>query len=334
MLYYREDIRGQILEEGITEAGAMSSWIAAGTAYSTHGTAMLPLYIYYSMFGFQRIGDLIWAAGDQRARGFLVGATAGRTTLSGEGLQHQDGTSHIIAATIPNCRAYDPAYAYELAVIVDAGMRAMMERQEDVFYYLTVMNENYAQPSMPAGVERDIVRGMYRLAQVAGGGRARVRLLGSGTILREVEAAARMLAEDWQVDSEVFSVTSFSELEREARETARQRLHHPQDSIAPSHVEALLAGDAPVVAATDYVRAYPQLIAPYVPAPFTVLGTDGYGRSDNRPSLRRFFEVDRAYVCVAALRALAAQGTVPASVVAEAIARYGIDTDKPAPSSL
>jgi pyruvate dehydrogenase E1 component len=334
MLYYREDINGQILEEGITEAGAMSSWIAAGTAYSTHGTAMLPLYIYYSMFGFQRIGDLIWAAGDQRARGFLVGATAGRTTLSGEGLQHQDGTSHIIAATIPNCRAYDPAYAYELAVIVDEGMRAMMERQQDVFYYLTVMNENYAQPSMPAGVERDIVRGMYRLAQVDGGGRARVRLLGSGTILREVEAAARMLAEDWQVDSEVFSVTSFSELERAARETARQRLHHPQDSIAPSHVEALLAGDTPVVAATDYVRAYPQLIAPYVSAPFTVLGTDGYGRSDNRASLRRFFEVDRAYVCVAALRALAAQGTVPASVVADAIARYGIDTDKPAPASL
>ncbi|WP_265920023.1 alpha-ketoglutarate dehydrogenase [Cupriavidus nantongensis] len=332
MLYYREDVSGQILEEGITEAGAMSSWIAAGTAYSTHGTAMLPLYIYYSMFGFQRIGDLVWAAGDQRARGFLVGATAGRTTLSGEGLQHQDGTSHVIAATIPNCRAYDPAYAYELAVIVDAGMRAMMERQEDVFYYLTVMNENYAQPSMPAGVEHDIVRGMYRLAQTEGGGRGKVRLLGSGAILREVEAAARMLAEDWQVDSEVFSVTSFSELEREAREVARQRLHQPHADIAPSHVEQLLAGNAPVVAATDYVRAYPQLIAPYVQAPYTVLGTDGYGRSDNRPSLRRFFEVDRAYVCVAALRALAAQGTVPVELVAQALARYGIDAGKPAPS--
>ncbi|AEI82917.1 pyruvate dehydrogenase E1 component PdhA (plasmid) [Cupriavidus necator N-1] len=262
MLYYREDVRGQILEEGITEAGAMSSWIAAGTAYSTHGTAMLPLYIYYSMFGFQRIGDLIWAAGDQRARGFLVGATAGRTTLSGEGLQHQDGTGHVIAATIPNCRAYDPAYAYELAVIVDEGMRAMMERQEDVFYYLTVMNENYAQPSMPAGVERDIVRGMYRLAQVEGGGRGKVRLLGSGAILREVEAAAQMLAEHWQVDSEVFSVTSFSELERDAREVVRQRLHHPQAEVSPAHVETLLAGNAPVVAPTDYVRAYPQLIAP------------------------------------------------------------------------
>ncbi|XYI35917.1 hypothetical protein MNJPNG_27550 [Cupriavidus oxalaticus] len=219
-------------------------------------------------------------------------------------------------------------------MIVDEGMRAMMERQDDVFYYLTVMNENYGQPSMPAGVERDIVRGMYRLAQSEGGGRGKVRLLGSGAILREVEAAARMLTEDWQVDSEVFSVTSFSELEREAREVARQQLHQPLADIAPSHVAKLLAGDAPVIAATDYVRAYPQLIAPYVAAPYSVLGTDGYGRSDNRPSLRRFFEVDRVYVCLAALRALAAQGTVPVSLVAEALARYGVDAEKPAPFSL
>jgi len=335
ILYYREDVGGQILEEGITEAGAISSWIAAGTSYSTHGTAMLPLYIYYSMFGFQRIGDLIWAAADQRARGFLVGATAGRTTLSGEGLQHQDGTSHVIAATIPNCRAYDPAYAYELAVIVDDGMRRMMEQQEDVFYYLTVMNENYAQPTMPEGVREDIVRGMYRRANVQPvQARGKVRLLGSGTILREVEAAAQLLADDWQIESEVFSVTSFSELERNARETGRQRLHHPDAAPAPSHLETMLTGTQPVIAATDYVRAYPQLIAPYLDAPFSVLGTDGFGRSDNRASLRRFFEVDRAYICVTSLRALADQGVLPPSVVSDALRRYGIDANKPNPATV
>jgi pyruvate dehydrogenase E1 component len=335
MLYYREDVSGQILEEGITEAGAMSSWIAAATSYSTHSLAMLPIYIYYSMFGFQRVGDLIWAAADQRARGFLVGATAGRTTLSGEGLQHQDGTSHVIAATVPNCRAYDPAYAYELAVIVDDGMRRMMEQQEDVFYYLTVMNENYEQPTMPAGVEDSIVRGMYCRAQVrATQARGMVRLLGSGTILREVEAAAQLLADDWQIDSNVFSVTSFSELERDAREVARQRLHHPDVRMPDSHVEALLAGSAPVVAATDYVRAYPQLIAPYIRAPFSVLGTDGFGRSDNRPSLRRFFEVDRVYICVTALRALADQGVIDTSTVSEALVRYEIDLAKPNPATV
>ncbi|MFM0618193.1 alpha-ketoglutarate dehydrogenase [Paraburkholderia nemoris] len=335
ILYYREDVGGQILEEGITEAGAISSWIAAGTSYSTHGTAMLPLYIYYSMFGFQRIGDLIWAAADQRARGFLVGATAGRTTLSGEGLQHQDGTSHVIAATIPNCRAYDPAYAYELAVIVDDGMRRMMEQQEDVFYYLTVMNENYAQPTMPEGVREDIVRGMYRRANVQPSqARGKVRLLGSGTILREVEAAAQLLADDWQIESDVFSVTSFSELERNARETARQRLHHPDAAPAPSHLETMLTGMQPVIAATDYVRAYPQLIAPYLAAPFSVLGTDGFGRSDNRASLRRFFEVDRAYICVTSLRALADQGVLPLSVVSDALRRYGIDANKPNPATV
>ncbi len=336
MLAYREDVKGQILEEGITEAGAMASWIAAATAYSVSATPMLPVYIYYSMFGFQRIGDLAWAAADQRARGFLVGATAGRTTLSGEGLQHQDGSSLLVAATIPNCRAYDPAFAYELAVIVDAGARQMLERQDDVFYYLTVMNENAAQPSMPAGVEDGILRGMYRYAVHAPPGVARgtVRLLGSGTILGEVIAAAEALAADWGVEAEVWSVTSYAELEREAREAARQALHHPEAGPVPSHVERCLAGDAPVVAASDYVRAWPQLIAPYVRAPFHALGTDGFGRSDTRAALRRFFEVDRAYVALAALKALADQGRLERRVLAEAIASYGIDPDKPNPAGV
>jgi pyruvate dehydrogenase E1 component len=329
MLSYREAREGQLLEEGITEAGAISSWIAAATAYSVHGLAMLPMYIYYSMFGFQRVGDLIWAAADQRARGFLLGGTAGRTTLAGEGLQHQDGSSHVVAATVPNCRAYDPAFAYELAVILDHGMHAMLERQEDAFYYVTVMNENYAHPSLPPGVEGDIVRGMYRIA--AHGDAPRVRLLGSGTILREVMAAAELLRDDWRIASEVFSVTSFSELAREAREAARWNRLHPGDPPRASHVATLLAGDAPVIAATDYVRAYPGLIGPYVRAPYALLGTDGFGRSDTRAALRAFFEVDRRQVVVAALAALADAHTVPRDVVASAIARYGIDADAAAP---
>ncbi len=320
MLYYREAPDGQLLEEGITEAGALASWTAAATSYSAHGQAMLPFYIYYSMFGFQRVGDLIWAAADQRARGFLLGATAGRTTLGGEGLQHQDGSSHVMAAAVPNCRAYDPAFACELAVILDHGMRGMLERQADEFYYITVMNENYAQPSLPEGAAEDIVRGMYRLG-ASGTGAAQVRLLGSGAILREVMAAAEMLATEWNVRSEVFSVTSFSELAREARETERWNRFHPQQERRRSHVETLLAGDAPIVAATDYVRAYPQLVASYLRSPFTALGTDGFGRSDTRAALRSFFEVTREHVVVAALAALSREQA------AEAIARYGIDTE-------
>jgi pyruvate dehydrogenase E1 component len=290
---------------------------------------MMPMYIYYSMFGFQRVGDLIWAAADQRARGFLLGATAGRTTLGGEGLQHQDGSSHVVAATVPNCRAYDPCFAYELAVIMDHGMRAMIERQEDVFYYLTVMNENYAHPSLPPGVDEQIVRGMYRLAayepQAPAG---RVRLLGSGTILREVIAAAELLRDDWNVASEVFSVTSFSELAREAREVERWNRLHPEASSRRSHVAGLLSGHTPIVAATDYVRAYPELIAAHVQAPFTALGTDGFGRSDTRAALRRFFEVDRQHVVVAALDALAREGAVERARVADALRKYAIDAER------
>ncbi len=332
MLSYREARDGQLLEEGITEAGALCSWIAAATAYSVHGRAMLPFYIYYSMFGFQRVGDLIWAAADQRARGFLIGATAGRTTLGGEGLQHQDGSSHVVAATVPNCRAYDPAFACELAVILDHGMRQMVERQEDVFYYLTVMNESYAHPSLPAGAEADIVRGMYRLARagepVAPGA---VRLLGSGTILREVIAAAGLLAADFGIHAEVFSVTSFSELAREASDCARADRLNPARPRRLPHVAALLGGPAPIVAATDYVRAYPQLIAAHVEARFVALGTDGFGRSDTRAALRKFFEVDRHHVVLAALDALAGEGTLPRQCVADALARYAIDAPDAAP---
>jgi pyruvate dehydrogenase E1 component len=334
MLRYREAKDGQLLEEGITEAGALSSWVAAATSYSVHGVAMLPFYIYYSMFGFQRIGDLIWAAADQRARGFLLGATAGRTTLGGEGLQHQDGSSHVVAATVPNCRAYDPAFACELAVILDHGARQMLERREDAFYYLTVTNENYPQPSLPAGAEADIVRGMYRLSATSASGEpARVRLLGSGAILREVIAAAEMLRDDWRVTSEVWSVTSFSELAREARDVERANRLQPSRSLATSHVERCLPGRAPVVAATDYVRAYPQLIASYIEPRLVALGTDGFGRSDTRTALRGFFEIDRRHVAVAALRALAQQGSVSQSTVANAIEKYGIDARLEAPWS-
>ena len=330
LMSYREATNGQILEEGISEAGALSSWTAAATSYSVHGLPMMPFYIYYSMFGFQRVGDLIWAAADQRARGFLLGATAGRTTLGGEGLQHQDGSSLVQAAQIPNCRAYDPCFAGEFAVILDHGMRQMLEDQRDVFYYVTLMNENYAQPSLPAGAEQDVIRGMYRWADmavdkpVAG---APVRLLGSGTILREVIAAAELLRDDWQIASEVWSATSFSELAREAREVERFNRLHPDQPQRQSHVGRCLAGDAPVVAASDYVRAWPQLIAGSFDAPFTVLGTDGFGRSDTRAALRSFFEVNRHHVVLATLDALARAGRIDRSLCAQAIQRYGIDTE-------
>ncbi len=333
VLSYREATDGQILEEGISEAGAISSWTAAATSHSVHGLAMLPFYIYYSMFGFQRIGDLIWAAADQRARGFLLGATAGRTTLGGEGLQHQDGSSLLQAAAVPNCRAYDPCFAGELAVILDHGMRAMLERQEDVFYYLTVMNENYPQPSLPQGVEADVVKGLYRFAvhTPTGASRGRVRLVGSGTILREAMAAAERLATDWGVSAEVWSATSFSELARDAREVERWNRLHPAAAQRTSHVAACLAGPDPVVAASDYVCAWPQLVGSYVDAPFTALGTDGFGRSDTRAALRRFFEVDQGHIVLAALTALRAQGTVDAATCAQAAAAYGIDPEAPAP---
>lgn len=326
ILSYREALDGQIIEEGISEAGAISSWVAAATSYSVHGLSMLPFYIYYSMFGFQRIGDLIWAAADQRARGFLMGATAGKTTLGGEGLQHQDGHSHLIASTVPNCRAYDPAFACELALILDHGARQMLEQQEDVFYYITVMNENYAQPSLPEGVEEALIRGMYLLAQTeVEEASPKVRLLGSGTILLEVIAAAELLAQDWGISSEVWSVTSFTELAREARAVERWNRLHPLHESRRSHVVDCLSAELPVIAATDYVRAVPQLIASYVEAPFVVLGTDGFGRSDSRAMLRDFFEVDRWHIVVATLAELVQREQIDPQFCADAIERYQID---------
>ena len=325
LMSYREATNGQILEEGISEASAISSWTAAATSYSVHGQPMLPFYIYYSMFGFQRIGDLIWAAADQRSRGFLLGATAGRTTLGGEGLQHQDGSSLLQASTVPNCRAYDPCFAGEFAVILDHGMRRMLEQQEDVFYYVTLMNENYAQPTLPAGVEGDVIKGLYRYAMhTSNAARGSVRLMGSGTILREVIAAAELLTQDWQIDADVWSATSFSELAREAREVERWNRLHPQEEARQSHLARCLAGDSPIVAATDYVRAWPQLVASYVQAPFVALGTDGFGRSDTRAALRNFFEVDRHQIVLAALTALRDQGRVDTATCVQAIERYGI----------
>ena len=326
LMSYREDKKGQILQEGINEPGAFSSWIAAATSYANHGVSMVPFYVYYSMFGFQRVGDLAWAAGDLRARGFLIGGTAGRTTLNGEGLQHEDGHSHVLAATIPNCIGYDPAYGYELAVIIQDGLRRMLGEQEDVFFYLTVMNENYAQPAMPEGAEEGILRGMHPVREAASGS-AELQLMGSGTILREVLAGAELLESDHGISADVWSVTSWTELRRDGMAVERSNRLHPGDEPAASYVERCLDGrTGPVVAATDYVRSLPDGIRPWVHAPFSVLGTDGFGRSDYRKALRRFFEVDRHHVVVAALRALGRDEDAAA-----AIAEYEIDADAEAP---
>jgi pyruvate dehydrogenase E1 component len=328
LLSYRESRDGQLLEEGITEAGALSSWVAAATSYSAHGVTLLPLYIYYSIFGFQRVGDLIWAAADQRARGFLLGATAGRTTLGGEGLQHQDGSSHLVAATIPNCRAYDPAFAGELAVIFDYGARRMLEEGRDEFYYLTVMNENYAQPSLPLEAREGVIRGMYRYA-IRGSSPA-IRLLGSGAILREVIAAAEWLEREMKIASEIWSVTSYSELAREAGERERSRRLTLPASELPSHLEICLSGNTPIVAASDYVRAVPQMLASYLPGRrFIVLGTDGFGRSDTRAALRQFFEVDRSSIALAAIQALVETDRLPQTSLAEAALRLGVSSSEP-----
>ncbi len=334
LMFYKESESGQILQEGINEAGGMADWIAAATAYANHGVAMIPFYIYYSMFGFQRIGDLAYAAGDLRARGFLVGGTAGRTTLNGEGLQHQDGHSHLMAATIPNCVSYDPTFAYELAVIVQDGMRRMYQEQQDVFYYLTVMNENYTHPAMPKGAEAGIIKGMYKFSSTKAKSKAKVQLLGSGTILREVIAAAELLARDFDISSDVWSVTSFNELRREGIDCERWNMLHPEAKARVSYVEQCLDAKVPVVAATDYMRAYPDQIRPYVRAQYKTLGTDGFGRSDFRKKLREFFEVDRYFVAVAALKALADEGSIDASVVSKAIKQYQIDADKPNPTTV
>jgi pyruvate dehydrogenase E1 component len=336
--YYKEAVNGQILEEGINEAGAIASWVAAATSYSAHGLALLPFFIYYSMFGFQRVGDAIWAAADSRSRGFLLGATAGRTTLAGEGLQHQDGTSHLIASTVPNCRAYDPCFAYELALILEDGMRRMLGAQEDVFYYVTVMNENYAQPSLPSpsplategpgesgpnsagtAVREGILRGLY-LFRPSGKGAARVRLLGSGTILREALAAAELLESDFGIAADVYSVTSFTELRREAMAIERGR-RLGEERGATWVEQQLPASGTPIVAATDYVSALPDLIRPWLHDRYIVLGTDGFGRSDTRAALRRFFEVDRHAIVVAALAA------VDPAVARDACRRYKLDAD-------
>ncbi len=331
IMFYKEDKSGQILEEGINEAGSMSSWIAAATAYSTHGVNMIPFYIYYSMFGFQRIGDLAWASGDMHARGFLIGGTAGRTTLAGEGLQHQDGHGLILSSTIPNCVSYDPTFSYEMAVIVHDGMRRMFAEQEDVFYYVTAMNENYTHPAMPKGAEAGIIKGMYLFSE-GGKKKKRVQLMGSGTILREVIAAAEMLDKEWGVDADVWSATSFTELAREARDCDRWNRLHPSAKPKVSYVAQQLEGrQGPVIAATDYIQAYADQIRKWVPARYEVLGTDGFGRSDTRAQLRKHFEVNSFHVVVAALKALADEGALPAAKVDEAIKKYGINPDKTNP---
>ncbi len=331
-LFYKEAKNGQLLQEGINEAGALSSWVAAATSYSVHDVTTLPFYIYYSMFGFQRVGDLIWAAADQRSRGFLLGATAGRTTLSGEGLQHQDGTSHLIAASIPNCRAYDPAYAYELAVILDHGMQQMIVKQTDEFYYITLMNESYAQPTMPKGTAEGIVRGLYKIgSRKIEETEGKARLVGSGAILNEVIAAADILAEEFKIASDIYSATSFSELAREARDCERQNRLEGPSAKRSSYVSSCLSGVEPVVIATDYVRAVPQMVASYVDAPFTVLGTDGFGRSANRSNLRAFFEVDRTSIVIATIDALVRAGKADGAIHAKALKQFNLNSASPAP---
>jgi pyruvate dehydrogenase E1 component len=334
VMYYREDIKGQILEEGINEAGAMSSWIAAGSAYSAHGVSMIPFYIYYSMFGFQRIGDLAWAAADMQVRGFLMGGTAGRTTLAGEGLQHQDGHSLVVAGTIPNCVSYDPTYAYELAVIIHNGMKRMYQLKENVFYYISVMNENYLHPAMPKGAEEGIIKGIYCLEEGEEKG-LKVQLMGSGTILREVIAAAKLLKKDFKINADVWSVTSINELAREAQSCVRWNQLHPTKKARQSYLENQLQGrKGPVIVSTDYIRAYAEQIREYVPSRFVSLGTDGFGRSDTRENLRTFFEVNRFYVVIAALKALSDSGDIDSKVVQQAIKKYGIDPEKPKPTTV
>ena len=333
VMYYREASDGQLLQEGINEAGAFSSWIAAATSYSTNNRIMIPFYIYYSMFGFQRIGDLAWAAGDMQARGFLLGGTAGRTTLNGEGLQHEDGHSHIFSSTIPNCVSYDPTFAHELAVIIQHGLKRMVEDQENVFFYLTVMNENYAQPGLNKGDEEGIIRGMYRLKK-GGKNKLRAQLLGSGTILREVMAAAELLEKDWGVSADIWSVTSFTELRRDGLDCERHNMLHPTGKSKTAFVTSLLEKtEGPIIASTDYMKLFADQVRPFMPRgrDYKVLGTDGFGRSDFRSKLREHFEVDRHFVVLATLRALADEGTVPVSQVAAAIKKYGINPDKANP---
>jgi pyruvate dehydrogenase E1 component len=331
LMFYKEDKKGQILEEGINEGGALCSFIAAGTAYANHNVNMVPFYIYYSMFGFQRVGDFIWAGGDSQARGFLVGGTAGRTTLAGEGLQHQDGHSQLLSSTVPNCVSYDPAFAFELAVVIQDGLRRMFAVQEDIFYYITCMNENYAHPAMPKGAEQGILKGMYLLS-AGGRGKVRVNLFGSGTILREVMTAAEILERDYGVPADIFSVTSYSELRREALDVERRNLLHPDQPAQQPYVRQLL-GDrtGPFIAASDYMKIVPDQVRQWVPGRFIVLGTDGYGRSDSRAQLRRHFEVDAQHIVLASLRALADEGKLDIATVKSAMKKFDIDPQRPNP---
>ena len=333
VMWYKEDKKGQVLQEGINEAGAISDWIAAATSYATHDVTMIPFYIYYSKFGFQRVGDLAWAAGDMQAKGFLIGGTAGRTTLNGEGLQHQDGDSHLVANTIPNCVSYDPTYAFELAVIVRSGLERMYEKNENIFYYITTMNELYTHPEMPENSEQGIIKGMYALKTV-GTGDLQVQLMGSGTILREVEAAAQMLADDWGVKSDVWSVTSFNELTREAQAIDRVNRFSTDTQKVPYITQCLENAKGPIIVATDYMRNYAEQVRKYVPNRYEVLGTDGFGRSDSRAALRAFFEVNASYVVLASLKALVDEGEMNASVIAQAVKKYDINVNKPNPMTV
>ena len=332
---YREDKKGQVLEEGITEAGAISSWIAAGTAYANHDIEMIPIYLFYSMFGFQRIGDFAWAAGDSQTRGFLIGATSGRTTLAGEGLQHQDGHSHLLSSMIPNCVSYDPTFAYELAVIFKDGLKRMHEKNENVFYYITTMNENYVHPDMPKDCEDGILKGMYTIKEFSKHKKSKIQLLGSGTILREMLAAAETLQEEYQIDSEVWSVTSFSELRKNGMEVERYNLLHPDKEKKKTYVqESLGNSEGPILAATDYMRLNSDQIRPYISKSFYSLGTDGYGRSDTRKNLRKFFEVDKNHIVTYSLSVLSSEQLLPSKYAVEAIKKYNIDIDRPMPTKL
>ena len=332
---YKEDKKGQVLEEGITESGAMSSWIAAGTAYTNHDLEMIPIYMFYSMFGFQRVMDLAWAAGDSQTRGFLIGATSGRTTLSGEGLQHQDGHSHLLASTIPNCISYDPTFAYELAVILREGLKRMHNNQENIFYYITVMNENYKHPKIPADSQKGILKGMYLFKEFANKGKIKIQLLGCGTILREMLGAAEILYKDYNIDSDVWSVTSFNELRRDGMEIERKNLLNPGEKPEKSYVQKCLdERDGPIIAASDYIRTYADQIRPYLSKPFYSFGTDGYGRSDSRKKLRKFFEVDKEHIVAYALSALAKEQLIPSEQAKKAMKKYSIDKDKPIPTEL
>ena len=334
IMYYREDKEGQVLEEGINEGGAFAAWLAAATSYTNNDCPLIPFYVFYSMFGFQRVGDLCWAAGDLQARGFLLGGTSGRTTLNGEGLQHQDGHSHILASTVPNCVTYDPTFAYELAIIIQHGLEEMYVKKKPKYYYLTIMNENYAQPAMPKGCEEGVIKGMYLFKKNSKKTSKKVvQLLGSGTILLEVIAAAALLKEEYDIDADIWSVPSFNELRREGLSVARWNMLHPEEKPKVSYVESCLAkAKGPVVAATDYMKNYAEQIRDYVPGTYSVLGTDGFGRSDTREKLRRFFEVDRHFVTIAALSALVEDNIIVSSVVSDAIKKFDINPDKPDPS--